>query len=245
MEKIEGLDGLRGIAFLLVFISHIGTPELECLGQYGVSVFLIMSGFLLTYNYWNKKVLNGFDFAIRKLLYLYPLHLICMLAMIVMRCIFNPYSEMEVGMLMRKVYLNCLMIQEWYSFDRVLSINPTAWYISTLLLVYALFPFILLTMKKKWDGRRAIALMICAIVLQAFIGFIAEYLFSISECYSLGINRNVLWWLCYYYPPTRFLDFYIGCNLGYIYLNNKKDGFKKIMVNHKLGGRSVLLLKYL
>lgn len=236
MEKIEGLDGLRGIAFLLVFISHIGTPELECLGQYGVSVFLIMSGFLLTYNYWNKKVLNGFDFAIRKLLYLYPLHLICMLAMIVMRCIFNPYSEMEVGMLMRKVYLNCLMIQEWYSFDRVLSINPVAWYISTLLLVYALFPFILLTMKKKWDGRRAIALMICAIVLQAFIGFIAEYLFSISECYSLGINRNVLWWLCYYYPPTRFLDFFIGCNLGYIYLNNKKDGFSKIMVNHKLGG---------
>ncbi len=221
-KRIESLEGVRGIAFLLVFISHIGKPELEGLGQFAVSVFLIMSGFLLMYNHWNSiKEQNGVAFSIRKLRYLYPLHIICMLAMIAMRWIFNPYKKNEIGILIRKVYLNFLMIQEWYSFDNHLSINPVSWYMCVLLLIYALFPYLLRKVKQNWNVKKAFVLIFFAFLAQVLICIIADKLLSISDKYNLGIKRKILWWLCYYYPPTRFLDFFIGCNLGYIFLHNK------------------------
>jgi peptidoglycan/LPS O-acetylase OafA/YrhL len=43
-----GLDGLRGVAILLVVASHLGVKHLEPLGGIGVTVFFTLSGFLIT-----------------------------------------------------------------------------------------------------------------------------------------------------------------------------------------------------
>ncbi|MBO9522840.1 MAG: acyltransferase [Nocardioidaceae bacterium] len=43
-----GLDGLRGVAILLVVLSHLGVKRLEFLGGVGVTVFFTLSGFLIT-----------------------------------------------------------------------------------------------------------------------------------------------------------------------------------------------------
>jgi len=58
--RILGFDGVRALAVLLVFASHIwlGVPELMQYGWYkvfprggflGVNVFFVLSGFLITY----------------------------------------------------------------------------------------------------------------------------------------------------------------------------------------------------
>ena len=52
-QKLISLQGVRGIAFLGVFLYHASIIET---GPWGVSVFVILSGFLMTYNYYDKKI---------------------------------------------------------------------------------------------------------------------------------------------------------------------------------------------
>lgn len=42
------LDGLRGVAILLVVVAHLGMPAVQPLGRAGVTVFFVLSGFLIT-----------------------------------------------------------------------------------------------------------------------------------------------------------------------------------------------------
>ena len=48
------LQGIRAIAFLGIFLYHC---ELIETGPWGVSIFLILSGFLMSYNYYNFFIL--------------------------------------------------------------------------------------------------------------------------------------------------------------------------------------------
>ncbi|HEY3826956.1 MAG TPA: acyltransferase [Bryobacteraceae bacterium] len=56
MERVPELDGVRGIAILFVLIAHFGAPlapwgplrELLGAGRYGVDLFFVLSGYLIT-----------------------------------------------------------------------------------------------------------------------------------------------------------------------------------------------------
>jgi peptidoglycan/LPS O-acetylase OafA/YrhL len=48
-RRILGFDGLRAVAFLMVFVSHkASSPRTEALGTAGVWLFFVLSGFLIT-----------------------------------------------------------------------------------------------------------------------------------------------------------------------------------------------------
>ncbi len=47
--SFPNLDGLRFVAFFLVFTQHAWLPTVPQLGAYGVSFFFVLSGFLITY----------------------------------------------------------------------------------------------------------------------------------------------------------------------------------------------------
>lgn len=77
--KIPALQGLRAIAFLCVFFHHSGLGILcTPLGPFGVSVFIVLSGFLMGGKYIANNVELSFNpmFAIKKISQLYPLHII-------------------------------------------------------------------------------------------------------------------------------------------------------------------------
>ena len=46
MKNIPALDGLRGVAVLIVMTSHIFTERIP--GAYGVTLFFFISGFIIT-----------------------------------------------------------------------------------------------------------------------------------------------------------------------------------------------------
>ena len=91
--RIESLQIVRGIAFLLLYLFHaIRTFPGEGriyrffatgLGTWGVSVFFVLSGFLMVYSYWDRPpqaaLMSSARFALNKIAKLYPLHIIMLL----------------------------------------------------------------------------------------------------------------------------------------------------------------------
>jgi len=75
-SKNKALQGLRAIAIIAIFISHSELGKFEYFGAWGVSVFFVLSGFLMLFNYLPREEYPefGFGFAWGKIKKLYPLH---------------------------------------------------------------------------------------------------------------------------------------------------------------------------
>jgi len=57
-KQIDSLQALRGLAFLGIFLFHTNIPCFGGAGAWGVSVFFILSGFVMVYSYFE---LNRID----------------------------------------------------------------------------------------------------------------------------------------------------------------------------------------
>ena len=58
-EKIESLQAVRGIAFLGIFLKHTGISLFCALGDWGVSIFFVLSGFLMSVRYNGAELRGG------------------------------------------------------------------------------------------------------------------------------------------------------------------------------------------
>lgn len=82
--KLNGADGIRGLACLIVLITHavnmffIGTPYLHGTGRIGVWLFFVLSAFLLTYKFERSgfSLLSISNYVIGRVLRIIPLFLI-------------------------------------------------------------------------------------------------------------------------------------------------------------------------
>jgi peptidoglycan/LPS O-acetylase OafA/YrhL len=72
---IPSLDGMRTIAFVIVFLSHAGATHLVP-GGFGVTVFFFISGYLITTllrrEYEKNQVINLKHFYLRRILRIWP-----------------------------------------------------------------------------------------------------------------------------------------------------------------------------
>lgn len=82
-HRQRSIQSIRAIAFILIFFSHV---ELSATGPVGVSMFLVLSGFCMTYAYLDRPekttrpcFVNNVKFAWRKVRKLYPLHIVTLL----------------------------------------------------------------------------------------------------------------------------------------------------------------------
>lgn len=73
---IPSLDGIRTIAFLIVFLSHCPGGEYIFPGGFGVTVFFFLSGYLITTllrrEYEQNQFINLKHFYLRRLLRIWP-----------------------------------------------------------------------------------------------------------------------------------------------------------------------------
>lgn len=145
--RIKSLQGLRTLAFFGIFTSHTGLTQL---GAWGVSVFFVLSGFLMAYVYYERNLdcslKRSVSFSIRKIKRLYPLHILMMLAALLLELVplFKHFSARSVILLLSKIGFNAALLQGWLPTQSMYySLNAVSWFLSTCLLLYAAFPCIL------------------------------------------------------------------------------------------------------
>ena len=225
-DKNESLQVLRCFAFLGIFICHTGLNGFQSLGGWGVSVFIVLSGFLMTYNYWGKdrikkiSLIENIKFATKKISKLYLLHILMMLAMLVFS--FLGERTESISKIILKIVLNVFLVQEWFPLaDR--EINGMSWFLCIMLFLYFVFPWINKLMERNYCRKKAYIMMSFSFVIVVVIGVFANIIGLSWWNYleSSVMVDDITRWIIYYFPVSRFWEFFIGCNLGYIFLNKE------------------------
>lgn len=220
MPKLYSLQPLRAIAFFAIFLWHCGV-NLGNIGALGVSIFFILSGFLMVYNYLPKSeceivnhisVLYNLRFSIKRILKLYPIHIFMLMisAIISVHGLLKTYTDLTIwAKWFISLIVDIFLLQSWVPLQSVYySFNGVAWFLSVCVFLYFIFPFVLRSIHTYKTIYSAVWSIILVISMQFAIGMISSIYFSSDFCY----------YITYICPIYRAGDFIIGCNLGYIFL---------------------------
>lgn len=199
----ESLQSLRGIFALIIFFHHFsflndGNPVFRAGGDLGVSFFFILSGFVMSQGYLAQEKRIYYDkkfpdFIAKRLSKIYPLHIVCLIAAVILQGFAFGMPELA----------NLLLLQSWIPLENwYFSGNAVGWCLSDFLFFYLIFPFIgNLFHKHKnkfWKGF----IILCLVYMLFIIPIIPA---SLSDG------------LIYISPITRILDFIFGIFLWNIY----------------------------
>ncbi|PHX05718.1 acyltransferase family protein [Vibrio splendidus] len=186
-DRFEVLDSFRGLCAISVVIYHMnvfGTvTELDFFrGSYlFVEFFFVLSGFVLSHGYLNRKDVGFKEFFIGRLFRLYPLHIFTLSLVLLFQIIkvialnFNVSFEAEpfTGPYnIAQLLPNILLLQSWSFITIPTSFNAPAWSISVEFYMYFIF-FLLVCL----FGRRSIVLS-TVLSMIFFIFIIGEFEFS-------------------------------------------------------------------
>ena len=213
-----GIQILRALACVMIFLCHTNdylhvTRQLG-LGEFGVCIFIMLSGFLKT-AYSPKKAVGRKPEPIicnlqRRFRKIYPLH-------ILMTIIAVPLVLLEVQEGSRSVInsilsfvLNVFMVQSLVPVESYyFSYNNLSWYL-TIVLIYVVFGGFLMNLverlKNKAGAKAAIAIFI-----------LIDVVWTLAFTYVPN-NR----WLVYINPVFRCVDYCVGLAAGHYFRESKE-----------------------
>ena len=217
-ERIDSIQILRALAFLEIFLGHCGMKYGS--GSFGVSIFMILSGFCMAMNYLPKAEAAGGKMkfpsltesvksGIRKVKKLYPLHLIMLAITYVV--VGMPTGSKAIRRLVTDIFL--LKCWKFHSEDYY-SYNGVAWYLSTYLFVCIMAPYVLYFIGKLKKKVQAIG---SGVVVYAVMVAVGYYLSVVTIPLGDGFAK----WVTYLCPFYRILDFSLGALLGWLYVSGE------------------------
>lgn len=208
-NKIKSFQGLRLIAFSLIFLSHSGikifTPFVAG-GASGVMVFFVLSGFLESYNHIEKR---KDEFNRSRIEALWVLGLVTSLLSFIVWIMMGHQVDIK-ALLSLGASIMCL--QSWLpSIYYHFMFSTVTWFISALFFCYLLTPFFLNKLRKYKHSKKVllVLLIICKAVFEIIITF-----------YCTDVMKH---YFTYIFPIYRCLDYLCGMILGGIFLEEKKD----------------------
>ena len=185
--ELPALTGIRFFAASLVFVSHVSiwpgiagmSPSLN-LGNFGVVVFFVLSGFILTYNY-ARLFTGGVSpgnygrFIWDRLAKIYPLYLLTLLLSIPLELLGHHRIWSWGALILQLTLLQCIV-----PFDQMRStdhFDVPGWSISCELFFYLLAPFLIwLGISARRPAYAIVLAVASAIALAAVAGIWAPHI---------------------------------------------------------------------
>ena len=211
---IKTLNSLRFILILMIVISHSTLPMSQglhdYLGECPVSIFFVISGFVLSLSKGEKLEkgeLSNKLFFLSRIFKLYPLHWLIVAIIIPL--------DWRLGYLGTwcQTIAHCLLVQCWVPSHKFIAVlNGSTWFISDIVFCYLIFKYLYsFIIRNSWRT-----------ILPILIIYMAGYLllcFCTTKDYSAGY--------IYFYPPFRMIDFCLGIYLYKFYLSSKGQVLSK------------------
>lgn len=225
-NQINFIYGLKTILALMVFVSHwvqggndklIKSP-LTDLGGIAVVFFFVISGFLICKKYLYKfnelNVKDWKNFFINHFKKNYSLYFLLNLVMLFYYIFNNSYSIFGLAL---RILPSIFCIQSLIPFDTSISLNPVAWYLSCLMMLYAISPLLLYMINK---------IIKKAVIKNTNIYIYIVYLFCLIMTFVCSRYE------CLYITPYNRIFQYVVGMLTYVILgkNAKCSYFKTNVV---------------
>lgn len=168
---IPSLDGIRAVSFLLVFFSHAGLGKVLVPGGFGVTVFFMLSGFLITtllrLEYLRFKRISLKDFYLRRALRILP----PLYATLALSIFLVTFGKVATGVPAAATLSQALQYANYYEIyaENWVSMPGTGvfWSLAVEEHFYLLFPLIYLWMSRSLStkGQVLVLSMLCALAL--------------------------------------------------------------------------------
>lgn len=248
-REITPLTGLRFCAAFFVCIAHI-TPHvlpntyplystITRLSAEGMTLFFVLSGFVIHYNYSCSVIENPklglYRFFAARFARLVPLYFLCLfLDLMIPGKNSIPYTLPHLWTAL-PYYLT--LSQSWFYIvlgDNNLiyqfgSISPVAWSISTEWFFYLCYPILCFGLIKTPKIRTKLVLLTLTTLLT--VTAIAVGTFKLNEINTFAVqtfgavadfythNQDSFFrWLIYFSPYSRISEFIVGCLIAAIYM---------------------------
>ena len=217
-ENFAALTGFRAIAAYLVYLNHFAffNPTFfsnfwfgYCYELYfGVTLFFVLSGFLIAYIYFDAKQFNFKNFMLKRFSRIYPMYFILTLLSFFYYSFFEKQSW--------KVFLLNITFLKSFFKDFFLSGLPTAWSLTVEESFYILVPIFFYFIRKSY-------IFIVAIPVVFFgFGILLVNFFVDFDFYGFFANNHFMYQFSLF---GRISEFMIGIALAIFYMR-KRNYFK-------------------
>jgi len=232
MQRIDSLMGLRAVAAYSVLVAHYSqwvlgplSPEnsgmTARLAYFGMSLFFVLSGFVIEYNYAstirNEGARGVYAFFVARFARLYPLYIAVVIA---------GYLASGGDWRTMVVLPHLTLSQSWFNISD--AVYGPSWSISTEWFFYIVFAIATLVLPAiRRPGMALVVLVVAAppVLLAVFAAREPITQFITGPAAPLFIhagNKGDLWypWITYYSPLIRIAEFAVGVLVAKVYLAN-------------------------
>ncbi len=180
------------------------------LGDMGPGVFILLSGLTLTISALNKP-LKQIEFYTKRLLRIYPLYITIHIIILIVA---KYWFKWDIHFFSGATLLSIAGLR--FTDSLFYFLNPSWWFIWTIIQMYILFPFLLIFLKRN-GTKQFLLLTFLITVLSRLIGIM-----------GLFYHGNLFNWMTGIFAGTRLFEFTFGMYLGYLLFSNNLS-FSKLL----------------
>jgi peptidoglycan/LPS O-acetylase OafA/YrhL len=191
-SHIPSLDGIRGVAALVVFGSHCNLEDVIP-GGLGVTVFFVLSGFLITVllaaEYQNSATISLRRFYLRRVYRILPPLYIVLGVLLTPFVLGRTHAQITTGGLVAQFAQLTNYYVILHGVHAIVPATAGMWSLAVEEHFYLLYPLGLWFALSRWNHRRIAVVLagICMLVLawrcaSVVMGFSEEYTYTATEC---------------------------------------------------------------